>query len=100
MRFHLDSVLSTQKICSNAVPWLNDNRELEIVASISVLLALATVAVVLRVFARRTSKLKFGVDDWLIGVALVSNTMFTENIEVLMGVKAVFICYGHGSVHW
>lgn len=72
VRFRLESVLSTQKICSSAVPWLNDSRELEVVVSITVLLALATAAVILRVFARRISKLEFGIDDWLIGLALVS----------------------------
>ena len=75
-----ESVLTTQRICSSAVPWLNDSRQLYVVVSVSVLVALATVAVILRVVARRITKVKFGIDDWLIGLALVS-FHFATNIQ-------------------
>ena len=75
-----ESVLMTQRICSNAVPWLKDSRQSVVVASITSLLVLATVAVILRVVARRIAKVKFGIDDWLIGVALVSYN-FVPNIQ-------------------
>ena len=77
VHYHPESVLSTQRICSEAVPWLNDNRGPEIVVSISILLALATIAVILRVMSRRMSKLKFGIDDWLIALALVGHPFRT-----------------------
>ena len=75
MSIHLESFSSTQRICSKAVPWLNETRGPEVVWSLSILLAIATVAVGLRIWARRISKLSFGIDDWLIFVALVSSTL-------------------------
>ena len=75
-----ESVSTTQRICGNAVPWLRDSRQLNVVVSVCVLLGLATVAVILRVVARRISKVKFGIDDWLIGLALVSYN-FAPNIQ-------------------
>ena len=72
MRCHLEAISSTQRICSDAVPWLNDDRGVVVVVCMTILLALATVAVILRVLARRISRVDFGIDDWLIGVALVS----------------------------
>ena len=69
-----ESLASTRRICVEAVPWLNDNRGPEIVAAITVLTLIATIAVALRLLARRISNLKFGTDDWLIVVALVSRS--------------------------
>lgn len=40
-------------------------------ASITIMIVIATVAVMMRCMARRISNLKFGLDDWLIMLALV-----------------------------
>ena len=72
MYLHVASLPSTQRICAKAVPWLNENRGPAFVAAITILTVLATIVVILRVIARRISKLKFGMDDWLIVLALVS----------------------------
>ena len=42
------------------------------IATITVLTVLATIAVITRCIARKISKVKFGWDDWLIMLALVS----------------------------
>ena len=68
----VESLVSTRQICVQAVPWINDNRGPEIVAIITGLTVLSTIAVVLRIMARRISKIKLGVEDYLIIVALVS----------------------------
>ena len=80
VRFYSESVLSTQKICGETVPWLNENRGSDVVVSTSILLALATIVVIMRVFARRIAKLKFGYDDWLVGLALVGHPFHTPAV--------------------
>ncbi|KAL9592091.1 MAG: hypothetical protein Q9179_007064 [Wetmoreana sp. 5 TL-2023] len=62
---------NTRTICVAAVPWLNDNRGPEIVAALTILTILATLAVVLRFIARKVSGSSYGVDDWLILFTLV-----------------------------
>ena len=74
----LDSLPAARKICIQAVPWLNDTRGPKIVAAVATLTTLAIVAVLLRLQARRISKLRFGWDDWLIVFAL----MFSFGLSV------------------
>ena len=76
----LESLSSTRRICIQAVPWLNDNRGPEVVAAITIMTVLATIAVIMRYMARRISNLKFGMDDWLIVVALV-RTICKNNLH-------------------
>ncbi|KAL8675893.1 MAG: hypothetical protein Q9186_007527 [Xanthomendoza sp. 1 TL-2023] len=60
-----------QKLCQSLIPSLNDSRQTEIVVIIAVMTVVSTVAVILRLLARRVSAAKYGVDDFLIVVALV-----------------------------
>lgn len=66
--------MSTQSICAKAAPWLTHSRGPEVFATIIILTVLSTIAFTLRVLARRFAKQKFGVDDWLIVLGLVSST--------------------------
>lgn len=66
------ALVKTRAICIEAVTWMNDNRGPEIVAATATLTVLATIAVILRFLARRIAKAPYGIDDWLILVALVS----------------------------
>lgn len=60
-----------RQLCVAAVPKLVENRGNDLVATITVMLVIATLAVLLRLYARRISRSKLGVDDYLILVALV-----------------------------
>ena len=60
------------KLCTTAVPSLNDSRQPEILAAMVVMMALSTIAVVLRLISRKISAARYGVDDGLIVLALVS----------------------------
>ncbi|KAL9048080.1 MAG: hypothetical protein Q9206_006257 [Seirophora lacunosa] len=60
-----------RQLCVAAVPTLLENRGHELVATIAVMLVIATLAVLLRLYARRVSRSKFGTDDYLILVALI-----------------------------
>ncbi len=60
------------KLCTAAVPSLNDSRQPEILAAVIVMMALSTIAVVLRLISRKISAARFGIDDGLIVLALVS----------------------------
>ncbi|KAI4258842.1 MAG: hypothetical protein LQ352_001053 [Teloschistes flavicans] len=78
-----------QKLCLSALPWLNDDRGAEIVALVGVMMALSTVAVILRLIGRRISAAPYGVDDILIIVALVLT--YGLNINEIIAVH-----YGFG----
>lgn len=67
--------MSTQSVCAKAAPWLTHSRGPEIFAAIIILTVISTIAFLLRVLARRFAKQPFGVDDWLIVLALVSSSM-------------------------
>lgn len=54
---------------------INDDRRADIVASTIVLAVLATVAVILRLFCRRFTKIALSWDDYLIIIGLVRVTM-------------------------
>lgn len=60
------------KLCLQVVPSLGDSRESTVLGSIITLLTLATLAVMLRFAGRQVSAAKFGIDDVLIVLALVS----------------------------
>ncbi|KAL8650348.1 MAG: hypothetical protein Q9210_003872 [Variospora velana] len=60
-----------RQLCVAAVPNLVENRGNDLVATITVMLVIATLAVLLRLYARRISRSKLGVDDYLILVALI-----------------------------
>ena len=67
------TLLAARELCTAAVPRLNDSRQPEAVGSIIVMLVLATLAVVLRLLSRKISAARFGIDDYLIVLALVSH---------------------------
>ena len=60
------------KLCTAAVPSLNDSQQPEILAAVIVMMALSTIAVVLRLISRKISAARFGIDDGLMVLALVS----------------------------
>lgn len=98
--FYLESLLSTRSICTKADPWLSDNRGPEIVATITILTLLGTIAVVLRCLARRISNLSFGADDWLIGLAMVRMIMNISVFDFLTISVAVVMGAYHNSILW
>lgn len=61
------------QLCVKEVPSLKESRWAEAAASISVVWTMSIIAVVLRLIARKISNAKYGVDDILIVVGLVSN---------------------------
>ncbi|KAL8637267.1 MAG: hypothetical protein Q9228_005448, partial [Teloschistes exilis] len=78
-----------QKLCLSALPFLDDDRGAEIVAIVGVMMALSTVAVILRLIARRISAAPYGADDFLIVVALILT--YGLNINEIIAVH-----YGFG----
>ncbi|KAL8993916.1 MAG: hypothetical protein Q9169_005990 [Polycauliona sp. 2 TL-2023] len=60
-----------KELCLTAIPSLAENRGGELVATVTVLMIVATVAVILRLYARRISGAKYGTDDYLIIAALI-----------------------------
>ena len=66
------TLAAARKLCTAAVPSLNDGRQPEILAAMIVMMALSTIAVVLRLISRKISAARYGVDDGLIVLALVS----------------------------
>lgn len=54
------------------MPSLNESRQPEIVAAVIVMMALSTIAVVLRLISRKISAARIGIDDGLMVLALVS----------------------------
>lgn len=65
------SLSVARQLCVAAVPSLVESRGNELVTTIVVMMVIASIAVLLRLYARRISKSKIGVDDVLIIVALV-----------------------------
>ncbi|KAL8855202.1 MAG: hypothetical protein Q9221_000108 [Calogaya cf. arnoldii] len=61
----------SQQLCQSVIPSLNDSRQTEIVAIVAVMTVVSTVAVILRLLGRRVSVAEYGIDDFLIVVALV-----------------------------
>lgn len=64
-----------QDYCRKVLPSLNDNRKEEIIVILAVMTAASTVAVAMRIFARRMSAAKYGLDDLFILIALVGLTV-------------------------
>ena len=59
------------QLCSTALPSLKDSRGPEVDAVVITIMVLATIAVSLRLIARRVSPNNYGMDDLLIVLALV-----------------------------
>ena len=79
-----------QQLCVRVLPSLNDDRGSEIIAVVAVMTVVATIAVVLRLLGRRISAAKYGVDDFLIVVALV----LTYGLNINIGIA---VHYGFGK---
>ena len=60
------------ELCTAAEPSLNDSRQSEILAAVIVMMALSTIAVVLRLISRKISAARIGIDDGLMVLALVN----------------------------
>lgn len=58
-------------LCLTAIPSLAESRGGELVATVTILMVIATLAVILRLYARKISGTKLGTDDYMIVVALV-----------------------------
>ncbi|KAL8684373.1 MAG: hypothetical protein Q9218_008319, partial [Villophora microphyllina] len=61
---------AARSLCVAAIPDLVESRGGELVATVTVMLIIATLAVVLRLYARRISAAKLGPDDYWILIAL------------------------------
>ncbi|KAI4244644.1 MAG: hypothetical protein L6R40_002848 [Gallowayella cf. fulva] len=89
-KVHLtEGIEVAQKLCQSIIPSLNDSRQTEIVAIIAVMTVVSTISVILRLLGRRVSAAKYGVDDFLIVVALVLT--YGLNINEIIAVH-----YGFG----
>lgn len=72
-KFGLLETLAVAKVlCVNAIPSLADSKQPELVATIAVMVALASVAVILRFYCRRIIRATLGADDYMILIALAS----------------------------
>ncbi|KAL9597518.1 MAG: hypothetical protein Q9179_004236, partial [Wetmoreana sp. 5 TL-2023] len=60
-----------RSLCVAAIPDLVENRGGELVSTVTVMMVFATLAVLLRLYARRISAAKLGPDDYWIFIALV-----------------------------
>ena len=69
----LTSALETQRQIVKLCPHLGDSRTSEMVGVLVSITALALICVALRIISRRVGRVKFGWDDWLIFVAMVSH---------------------------
>lgn len=72
----IGSFSEVSKLCLQAVPSLSENRVPTVLGSIIAMLTLATLAVMLRLIARRASAMMFGIDDVLIMLALVLDSCY------------------------
>ncbi|KAL8751681.1 MAG: hypothetical protein Q9184_005993 [Pyrenodesmia sp. 2 TL-2023] len=75
-----------RKLCVAALPSLLESRSKELVATVTVMLIIATIAVILRLYARRISRSMLGVDDYLIIVALILT--YGLDINAFYSIKA------------
>ena len=78
-----------QQLCLSVIPSLDDSRGREIVSVVAVMTVVSTIAVILRLIGRRISAAPYGVDDFLIIVALVLT--YALNINEIIAVH-----YGFG----
>ncbi|KAL9602755.1 MAG: hypothetical protein Q9219_001598 [cf. Caloplaca sp. 3 TL-2023] len=69
-RYAQTTLSVARQLCLAAIPSLTDTRGGELVATVAILMVIATVAVILRLLARRVSASKLGTDDYLIILAL------------------------------
>ena len=77
-----------KQLCLGAIPSLNDNKQAELSITVGILMVLAGLAVVLRLYCRRISRMKLGADDYLILLSLVRNERedFSWNAVVHNGI--------------
>ena len=59
-------------LCVTAIPSLADSKQSELVVTIAIMVALATLAVILRLYCRGIIRAKLGADDYVIMIALAS----------------------------
>ncbi|KAL8964538.1 MAG: hypothetical protein Q9183_004385 [Haloplaca sp. 2 TL-2023] len=83
------AIAKTRSICIDAVPELSETRGPEVVAAVTVLTVLATIAVALRFLARHVARAQYGWDDWLMLLALVWEFG-------LSAVQYIAVAYGFG----
>lgn len=69
----IETLAIIPQLCVKEVPSLKESRWAEAAASIAVVWTMSIIAVILRLIARKISSAKYGVDDILIVVGLVSN---------------------------
>ncbi|KAL8866696.1 MAG: hypothetical protein Q9174_006145, partial [Haloplaca sp. 1 TL-2023] len=69
------TLAAASRLCTAAVPSLLDNRGGGLVATITILLIIAILAVVLRLWARKISRVRLGADDYWIIVSLVCSSV-------------------------
>ena len=69
----IETLAIIPQLCVKVVPSLKESRWAEAAASIAVVWTMSIIAVILRMIARKMSNAKYGMDDTLIVVGLVSN---------------------------
>ncbi|KAL8947284.1 MAG: hypothetical protein Q9222_006421, partial [Ikaeria aurantiellina] len=74
------TLAAARELCISAIPSLTESRGGELVATVTIMLVVATIAVILRLYARKISASRLGADDYLILVALTD-----EATQVLFG---------------
>ncbi|CAL8581168.1 hypothetical protein XPA_006871 [Xanthoria parietina] len=79
-------------LCLTAIPSLAESRGGELVATVTILMVIATLAVILRLYARKISGTKLGTDDYMIVVALVCFLCLQEMLHSIDEVK--LLTYG------
>ncbi|KAL8810886.1 MAG: hypothetical protein Q9200_002234 [Gallowayella weberi] len=77
---------ASRDLCVAAIPSLVESRGGELVATVTVMMIIASIAVLLRLYARRISASRFGKDDYMIIVALITSFVKTDQAtQVLFG---------------
>ena len=84
------------QVCFEAAPSLKGSRRPEAVASITVVWALAILAVILRLFSRKIASVRYGMDDYLIVLGLVSNSVLAYDrsfvqVRMMNRVSDIFV---------
>lgn len=79
-------------LCLTAIPSLAESRGGELVATVTILMVIATLAVILRLYARKISGTKLGTDDYMIVVALVCFLCLQEMLHLID--EAKLLTYG------
>ena len=95
----IEALEVSQQLCQSVIPSLNDSRQTEIVAIVAVMTVVSTVAVILRLLGRRVSVAEYGIDDFLIVVALVLTYGLNINeiiaVHFGFGIHQLMLCLDH-----